>query len=96
MDDPHDLQRFVDAQDPVYHDVRLELAGHTYQLSLAYGAVTANSYGTIYRAYFTIQLPAGETLQTGTANFYLNAGAVTTSGLANSEALLGSWWMSFN
>src|SRR5205823_1814886 len=26
MDDPHDLQRFVDAQDPVYHDVRLELA----------------------------------------------------------------------
>jgi uncharacterized protein (DUF1810 family) len=27
MDDPHDLQRFVDAQDPVYHDVRLELGG---------------------------------------------------------------------
>ncbi|HEX6361312.1 MAG TPA: DUF1810 domain-containing protein [Albitalea sp.] len=26
MDDPHDLQRFVDAQDRVYHDVRLELA----------------------------------------------------------------------
>jgi uncharacterized protein (DUF1810 family) len=26
MDDPHDLQRFVNAQDSVYHDVRLELA----------------------------------------------------------------------
>jgi uncharacterized protein (DUF1810 family) len=26
MNDPHDLHRFVDAQDPVYHDVRLELA----------------------------------------------------------------------
>src|SRR5690349_9418888 len=26
MDDPHGLQRFVDAQDRVYHDVRLELA----------------------------------------------------------------------
>jgi len=26
MDDPHDLQRFVDAQDPVYSRVRQELA----------------------------------------------------------------------
>lgn len=26
MDDPHDLQRFVDAQDPVYGQVRAELA----------------------------------------------------------------------
>jgi hypothetical protein len=79
-------------------DVRLELAGHTYQLSLAYGVLTHDPYNPslFYRAYFMIQLPVGETLQTGTANFYLNAGAVTVSGMPNTELLLGSWWMWFS
>jgi len=78
-------------------DVRLDLAGQTYQLTLAYGALTpTNTEGTIYRAYFVVQLAAGETLHNGTANIYLNAGAVTTSGLPSSETFLGSWWLWFN
>jgi hypothetical protein len=69
-------------------DVRLELNGHSYALSLAYGADGQN--------FYTLQLPAGERLDTGTGRFYLNAGSVTTSGLPNAETPLGQFWFWFN
>jgi hypothetical protein len=73
-------------------DVRLELNGQTYQLSLA----SVTWFSGAYVANYSLTLPVGQRLQTGTANFYLNAGAVTTSGLPNTESFLGSWWMWFN
>jgi uncharacterized protein (DUF1810 family) len=60
MDDPHDLQRFVEAQDPVYHDVRLELAAGEKrshwmwfvfpQLKALGRSLTARRYGIASRA----------------------------------------------
>src|SRR2546423_13713276 len=60
MDDPHDLQRFVDAQDPVYHDVRLELAAGSKrshwmwfifpQMKDLGRSATARHYGIVSRA----------------------------------------------
>src|SRR5947207_4341757 len=60
MDDPHDLQRFVDAQDPVYHDVRLELAAGEKrshwmwfvfpQMKALGRSATARHYGIVSRA----------------------------------------------
>jgi hypothetical protein len=93
------VQLFGNAIDPSSfgdNDVRLELNGHTYQLSLL-AAYPANDRGDpLYWAYYSLQLPQGERLGTGTANFYFNPGALTTSGLPSDEELLGSWWFWFN
>jgi hypothetical protein len=76
-------------------DLRMELNGHTYQLSLTSASPQSHGSGPLYSTRYTLQLGAGERLESGTATFYLNAGAVTTSGLPSADSFVGSWWLSF-
>jgi hypothetical protein len=78
-------------------DVRLELNGHSYQLSLAYThSAGHDAYGqAMVTAAYTLTLPQGERLDTGTAAFYMNSGALSISGQASSELFVGSWWLWF-
>lgn len=77
-------------------DVRMELNGHTYQLSLTLWGLGSNNDTPVFYATYALQLGAGERLDSGTANFYLNAGAVTVSGLPSADSFVGSWWLAFN
>jgi hypothetical protein len=79
-------------------DIRLELNGRSYQLSFAY---TYNSdwdwgWGLSITAAYTLTLPQGERLDTGTARIYMNAGALSISGQPSSEQFMGSWWLWFD
>jgi hypothetical protein len=100
-DDPSHAQLFVtffsnnvDTSTLGDGDVRLELNGQTYQLSLTLG-YGGGSGSLTFGAYYALQLPQGQRLQTGTGRFYLNAGAVTTGGQPNEEAFLGEFWFWF-
>jgi hypothetical protein len=75
-------------------DVRLELNGQTYQLHLA--SASLDSGENIYTGYYTLTLPQGLRLQTGTGRFYLNAGAMSIGGYSSAETLLASYWFWFN
>jgi hypothetical protein len=79
-------------------DVRLELAGHTYQLTLNSVAYQWTFYDgqNVHRAVYTLNLPQGERFTSGNAAFYLNQGGLTISGQGSPQQLLGSWWLWFN
>jgi hypothetical protein len=79
-------------------DIRLELNGRSYQLSLAYtyGADRDGWGQRMITAAYTLTLPQGERLDTGTAAFYMNAGALSISGQPSSGLFIGSWWLWFN
>jgi hypothetical protein len=81
-------------------DARLEMNGHTYQLTLqssrSLGGHDGNPQVPMYEAVYTVHLTDGDRLTSGTAGFYLNAGGLTVSGQANPNQFLGSWWLWFN
>jgi hypothetical protein len=79
-------------------DIRLELNGSSYQLSLAYtyGAGRDSLGHPMITAAYTLTLPQSERLDTGTARFYMNTGAISISGQPSSEQFMGSWWLWFN
>jgi hypothetical protein len=79
-------------------DLRLDLNGRSHQLSLAYTYSIGidNQHEPMLVAAYTLHLAPGERLDTGTARFYLNAGALSISGRPSGEQFVGSWWLWFN